>query len=129
MKQLADYLESQSLEQAYLLSLIIKTGGSGIMLKSIFNAFVSNKAGKLYLTSILILIISNIILSSNSNLYFIGTAAVIFYVIALVYYSRHMEINIWVNILLVALTLVPFGIWMTLIYFARKNYYLNQPED
>lgn len=99
------------------------------MLKSIFNAFVSKKAGKLYLISILILIISNIIIGTNSNLYMVGTIAVILYVIALVYYSRQMETNIWVTILLVALTLVPFGIWMTLIYFGRKNYYISQSED
>jgi len=99
------------------------------MLKSIFNAFVSTKAGKLYLISILILIISNIIISANSNLYLIGTISVLLYVIALIYYSRHMETNIWVTVLLVALTLVPFGIWMTLFYFGRKNYYLTQSED
>jgi ABC-type proline/glycine betaine transport system permease subunit len=99
------------------------------MLKSIFNAFISNKAGKLYLGSILILIISNIIISANSNLYLLGTTAVILYVIALVYYSRQMETNIWVTILLVALTLIPMGIWMSLFYFARKNYYLTQSED
>ncbi|PTV99848.1 hypothetical protein C8C76_10972 [Halanaerobium saccharolyticum] len=99
------------------------------MLKSIFNAFISNKAGKLYLASILILIISNIIISANSNLYLIGTISVLLYVTALIYYSRQMETNIWVTVLLVALTLVPFGIWMTLIYFARKNYYLTQSED
>jgi energy-coupling factor transporter transmembrane protein EcfT len=99
------------------------------MLKSIFNAFVSNKAGKLYLSSILVLIISNIIISTDQNLYLVGTIAVILYVIALINYSRHMEIKIWITILLVALTLVPFGIWMTLFYFARKNYYIYHSED
>lgn len=99
------------------------------MLKSIFNAFVSNRAGKLYLVSILILLISNIIISVNSNYYLVGTTAVILYVIALIYYSRYMETKIWVTILLVAITLVPMGIWITLFYFSRKHYYLNQSED
>lgn len=69
------------------------------------------------------------IICVNSNLYLIGTISVLLYVIALIYYSRYMEIKLWVIILLVALTLVPFGIWMTLIYFARKHYYLIQSED
>ena len=99
------------------------------MLKSIFNAFISNKAGKFYLLSILVLIISNIIISTDQNLYIIGTIAVILYVIALINYSRHMETNIWITVFLVALTLVPFGIWMTLFYFARKNYYIYHSED
>lgn len=99
------------------------------MFKSIFNGFTSDKSGKLYLISILILIISNIIISVNSNLYLIGTISVILYVIALVYYSRYMELKLWVTILLVAATLVPMGIWITLFYFARKNYYLYHSED
>lgn len=99
------------------------------MLKSIFNAFISHKSGKLYLISIIILIISNIVISVNSNLYLVGTTAVILYVIALIYYSNHMETKIWLTILLVVLTLVPFGIWMTLFYFARKNYYIHHSED
>lgn len=99
------------------------------MLKSIFNAFISNKAGKLYLASIVILIISNIIISANSNLYLLSTTAVILYVIALVYYSRYMELKLWVTLLLVGVTLVPMGIWITLFYFARKNYYIYHSED
>ena len=99
------------------------------MFKSIFNGFTSDKSGKLYLISILILIISNIIISVNSNLYLIGTISVILYVIALIYYSRYMELKLWVTILLVAATLVPMGIWITLFYFARKNYYLYHSED
>lgn len=95
------------------------------MIKSIFNDFVSNKAGKLYLISILILIISNIIISTNQNLYFVSTTAVVFYIIALVYYSRKMKTKLWVTILLVALTLIPFGIWITLFYFGRQHYYSN----
>jgi len=99
------------------------------MLKSIFNAFISHKSGKSYLISIIILIISNIIISANSNLYLVGTTAVILYLIALIYYSNHMETKIWVTILFVVLTLVPFGIWMTLFYFSRKNYYIHHSED
>ena len=99
------------------------------MLKSIFNGFISDKSGKLYLISILILIISNIIISVNNNLYLVGTISVILYVIALINYTRYMELKIWVTILLIALTLVPMGIWITLFYFAHKNYYLNQSGD
>jgi ABC-type xylose transport system permease subunit len=99
------------------------------MLKSIFKGFTSDKSGKLYLISILILIISNIIISVNSNLYLVGTISVIFYVIALVYYSSYMELKLWVTLLLVGVTLVPMGIWITLFYFARKNYYIYHSED
>lgn len=99
------------------------------MIKSIFNGFISNRAGKLYLISILILIISNIIISSYNNLYLVGTFSVILYVLALIYYSRYLEINIWLMIFFIALTLVPMGIWITLFYFSRKNYYIHYLED
>ncbi|MGM0500738.1 MAG: hypothetical protein ACQERL_11115 [Bacillota bacterium] len=99
------------------------------MIKSIFNAFVSHKSGKLYLISILILIISNIIISLNNNLYLVGTISVILYIIALINYTRYLELKTWITILLIALTLVPMGIWITLFYFARKHYYTHHLED
>jgi len=99
------------------------------MFKSIIKGFLSNRAGKLYLTSILILIISNIVISTYTNLYLVSTIAVILYILALIYYSRHMEINTWIMIFFIALTLVPMGVWLTLFYFARKNYTIHHLED
>lgn len=99
------------------------------MFKSIIEGFMSNRAGKLYLISILVLIISNIIIAANNNLYLVGTTAVILYIIALISYSRSLEINIWLMIFFVFLTLVPLGVWITLFYFARRNYNSHNLEN
>ena len=100
------------------------------MLKLIFQGFTSNKAGKLYLISIAILIFSNIITSANTNLYIISTISVIIYFIALIYYTKYLKTNIWIIVFLVILSLFPMGIWMTVFYFARQNYIIqNQKID
>ena len=98
------------------------------MFKLIFKGFTSNRAGKLYLISIIILIFSNILINTNNNLYIFSTIAVIIYVIALINYSRYLKMKIWVIILLVGLTLVPMGIWLTLFHFARKNYNIQKSK-
>jgi len=99
------------------------------MFKLIFNGFTSNKAGKLYLLSIIVLIFANAVVSTNNNLYLVSTISIILYIIALINYSRYMELEIWVTILLVVLTLVPMGIWITLFYFSRKNYYIQSSKE
>ena len=64
----------------------------------------------------------------NNNLYIVSTIAVIIYIIALINYSRYLKMKIWIIILLIGLTLVPMGIWITIFYFARKNYNIQKSQ-
>jgi len=99
------------------------------MLKSIVNGFLSDKSGKLYLISTFVLIISNVFISSNINVFLLGPISVIFYMVSLIYYSRYLEIEAWISFILVALALIPLGIWITFFYFVRKNYYIYHLEE
>ena len=99
------------------------------MIKSIVNGFLSDKSGKLFLISTLLLMISNVLISSNIHVALLGPISVVFYMVSLIYYSRYLELEAWVTFILVALALIPLGIWITLFYFIRKNYYIYHLEE
>jgi len=98
------------------------------MFKMIIKGFLSNKAGKYYLATLLFVILSNILLNIDANLYIISLIASVLHIIAIIYYARYLKVNFLIMIILVGLLFLPvelggaFSSWIVFLYFAGKNY-------